>query len=196
MDNRHITQEEWTALFSTPDPPEQKTFACRALAHIASCPECALLYEKGRDAQTALRRYAASLQLSAPSEPLNSAYLAVASYDNRPKGQAVSGVLSVDIDIQGGRAVFVEDSLETAGFANRYAMNTEDGAARLEDDGGSLTLEAKGRSLKVFFSDPGVEASVRLITADGDTPLPLTGDTAQADLPDNDYCTLDIAFRA
>ena len=196
MESRHITQEEWAAIFSTPGPLEKKAFDCRALAHIASCPECALVYEKGRDAQAAVRRYAASLEESAPAGTRDSAYLAVASYDNRGKDQAVSGVLSVDIDVQDGRAVFVEETLETAGFANRYAMNTEDGATRLEDDGGSLTLEAKGCSLRVFFSDPGVEASVRLITADGDTPLPLAGDTAQTDLPDNDYCTLDIAFRA
>ena len=194
MSEKHISLEEWTAVFSQPPGREaQAALRSRILAHVSVCPACAAVYEKGRNAQAALRQYGRSL-LGGREEYPDGAYQAVASHGMGTNKQPASGSLSVDLDIQDGQAVFLEETLDTLGLANKYAMNLEDGGRRLEDDGGSLTMWTENGTIRLYYSDGTVRPSAKLITDEGEIPLVFTENEARALLPPDDYCTLDIAF--
>ena len=194
MSEKHISREEWTAVFSQPRGRDaQAALRSRILAHVSVCPACAAVYEKGRNAQEALKWYERSVRGGRGEYP-DGAYQAVASHGAGTNKQPASGSLSVDLDIQDGQAVFLEETLDTLGLANKYAMNLEDGGRRLEDDGGSLTIWTENGTLRLYYADGAVRPSAKLITDAGEIPLVFTENEARAPLPPDDYCTLDIAF--
>ena len=194
MSEKHISREEWTAVFSQPRGRDaQAALRSRILAHVSVCPSCAAVYEKGRNAQAALRQYQRAVPEAREEYP-DGAYQAVASHGIGTNKQPASGSLSVDLDIQDGQAVFLEETLDTLGLANKYAMNLEDGGRRLEDDGGLLTIWTENGTLRLYYADGAVRPSAKLITDEGEIPLVFTENEARAPLPTDDYCTLDIAF--
>ena len=194
---QHISRGEWIYLFdSTLNAHGDTKKKNHLLAHLAICPECQAIYEKGKNLQMAVRRFSTISSQSA-SSPWNSAYQAVASptRDNSDKSQAM-GYLSIDIEILNKSAIFLEETLETTGCANKYALNMENHGQRMEDDGNALAMEMDSQNIKVFFSDNDVQMEAKLITEEAIIPLHFSGNVAEIPLPDTDYCTLDMVFHA
>ena len=194
---QHIRKEEWFYLFnpelSVPEGTKKKN---HLLAHISICPECRAIFEKGRNLQVSLRRYSAIKDQSATSL-WGSEYQAVASPQQGDAEEAkASGYLSIDIEIQNNSAVFLEETLETTGCANKYALNAVDHGQRMEDDGNALTLEADNGRIRILFSDGDAQIEAKLITEEAIIPLHFSENVAESPLPAADYCTLDMIFHA
>lgn len=194
---QHIRKEEWFYLFNPElSVPEETKKKNHLLAHISICPECRAIYEKGRDLQASLRMFS-TIKDQSTSSFWGSEYKAVASPHQGDVEEAkVSGYLSIDIEIQNNSAVFLEETLEASGLANKYALNAVDQGQRMEDDGNALTLEADNGRIRIFFSDGDVQIEAKLITEEAIIPLYFSEKVAESPLPTADYCTLDMSFHA
>lgn len=190
MEENHISQAEWTQFFSARQhTAEHMKLQSRILMHAAHCDLCRGLYEKGLDLREAARAYADS---AAPFAADDGAYRAVASAGSPQTAKKHGGSLAVDIDA--GTGCFMEDSLETQGCANKYALNPEDGGARLVDDGGEMTLSLENGEVRVEIPEGKTQVTGQLLTQEGETALAFTQGKARAPLPAEDFCTLEMFF--
>ena len=193
-DNSHITQEEWVALYSArTGAAERMRLTGRVKLHIAGCPECAALYEKANDLRTAARMLAESRA----ADENEDAFRAVASWQE-PTASVSQGSLFVCVDNQPGRPVFLEETLEASGLANKYALNPEDGGQTLEDDGSALRLTLSEGGLTLCLREEGVTARFLLIREDGEEggSLASDGHPLRLPLPADDYFTLELTFSS
>ena len=185
----HISTAQWTQFYSGTISETEKL---RILQHAAECEECRKLMEKANDLRFALRRQQESVSL-ADSE--GEEYRAVAG-PSKPSGKTgVTGFLSVQL-VQGKNGYcFDEDSIESSGTGNKYAMNASEDARSLEDDGKALSLTIETDSVCVLMTDTGARGFVHLLTEDPDTPdLPLSPEVRLA-LPPGGFCELEIVFE-
>lgn len=196
MNNEHISQQDWIALFSARKHDiEWMRLQDRVMAHVNGCEQCRELYEKGM----ALREAAMALtaQPSAPYRGIGSAFQAVASAEatTRATGKP-RGRLSVSLDSGSECAVFFEDTLELEGYANKFALNPEvDGRCLLDDDG-ALRIEIKDGKLLVVIRENEIGGKCLLLAdgADDRYASAEPGVEATIELPPDCFCTLVITF--
>ena len=192
--DQHISREEWTALFSNPYPgADRMRLQARVAAHLNGCAACRELYEKGRALQAAARAMAASGQSAAS----RSAFRAVADAEGPARAaDGPLGRLCVCVDSGTDDAAFIEDTLETEGCANKYALNPEDDGRCLLDDGEALRLELRDGRVRVALGAGEPDAECRLLAEDEEAHVARAsaGQAAEIELPPDSFCTLELVF--
>ena len=188
MSNQHITREEWLLFHKNRSPQ----ISLRILGHVAACRQCREIYDKGADLACAASACAAA------ASPANrySGYAAVASRSPIEMKPDAASRLTVDIDVDGGKALFLADSIEATGSARMYALNPSEDRTCLQEDGDAFTLTTKDGilTLRVENALAGrVSAALRSIDVE-DLPLVFNGCEASANLPGDDMYVLEITF--
>lgn len=195
MNQEHITERDWIALFSARDKDaDWMRLQSRIMDHVNGCEPCRELYEKGMALGQAARAVA---NASAPRMGSGAAFRAVASAGApRPGASKTRGRLCVCLDTASGAPAFIEDTLELEGCANKYALNPDEDGRCLADDDDALRLTLRGDRLAVYVAngEPGGEC---LLIAEGedDRRAALSpGGEAELELPPDSFCTLEITF--
>lgn len=188
MTHQHITREEWLLFHKNRDA----RISVRVLSHVAVCKQCRELYDKAADLACAASACAAA------ASPANqySGYAAVASRSPMDLQPEAAGILTVDIDMDGGRALFLADSIEAAGAARKYALNPNEEGSCLQEDADAFTLTTKGNTLTLRV-EAALAGSVSAVLRSIDTEeLPLIFDSCEASavLPRDDMYVLEITF--
>ena len=183
---RHITKEEWILYFNHEIGFSDKL---RLLRHVSECPSCRDIMEKGNDL-----RYALQMNQSGGYGAGEEAgeYRAVAGEGGAADSGNRAGYLSVMIRKLDNVLSFDEDSLESDGIANKYALNLS--GSEFSDDEKLLSLVLREGELHTAFHDPGVSAAIAFIT-DGDfcQPEPLKNDGVYP-LQVSSFCKVEISF--
>lgn len=184
----HIDNNGWIRIFSK-DPAAEPDFAL--LAHIARCEECRKLYEAGKQLKASLN---AGNAADITYRTNTAAYRAVASDRGPQAAQAASGFLVIDIDRNGSDIFFDESSMAAEGFANKYALYTDDDGHRLVDSGDLLSASITGNKVTITLVDGEPCATVELVVPGPETECIALPGQAEFTLPDVPICTLKIQF--
>lgn len=189
MTNQHITHEEWLRYHMN---KRDANLNIRILTHVAVCKQCRELYEKSADLACAAGTYA----ISTAGQGQLSGFTAVASRNPISTDTAATSTLTVDIDMEGGQAQFLADSIEASGNARKYALNPNENNTCLHEDLDAFTLTLTGGMLTLSVEEElkgRVHAVVRSIDAD-ELPLVFAGCEGSAVLPGDDMYVLEITF--
>lgn len=187
MTNQHIAREEWLLFYKNRDAK----ISIRVLSHVAACRQCREVYDKAADLASA-----ASACAVASTANQYSGYAAVASRSPMDMKPDAGSTLTVDIDMDGGRAIFLADSIEASGSARMYALNPSEDGTCLQEDADAFTLTAKGSTLTLRVEEAlmgSVSAVLRSIGTE-ELPLVFEGCEASAVLPCDDMYVLEITF--
>lgn len=194
VNREHISERDWLRLLSAREHnKEWMQLQSRLMMHINACPDCKALY----DAAVEVRDAARDLRGASARSEREDGYEAVASGAPWERTAPVSaGSLSVCIDQGADAAYFLEDTMETFGAANRFAMNMEEDGSCLEDDGGELRLSLKDGQLLVVLTG-GAKCRCRIsIEGGGELQGEIAADGSDNcfSLPEDSFCTLELIF--
>lgn len=192
MFNQHVTTEEWQLFFinnhSTQNDPSVRS---RVLTHVMACPDCRAFYDKANNLSQAASAYAAALR----GQEEEDGYAAVASFAQPAAKAAASHTFTVDIDSDGSKAVFLNDTVEATGAARKYAVNTEQDGTCLQEDGDAFTLTLEGSTLHIRVESAlQGKVSATLRSFDQEQQITFTGCEAAASMPDDDIYILELTF--
>lgn len=185
--HEHISKNEWIRFFAREMASGEKLSVLR---RCAECETCRKLLQAGQDMRFALRSPTRD-EIPASEEQ---AYRAVASPPNHSASKARRGYLAVCLTQAGNGFIFSDDSLETSGWGNRYALNLSPDQKEYLDDGGALNLAITGSRIELQLKDPEVYASAVLLTDGLDEQSAILAPDADFRLPEGGYCELEITF--
>jgi len=197
QDREHISQADWLALFSKrAHDADWMRLQSRIMAHVNQCEQCRRFYEGAAELQSALEAMTAGRSRAGAAG--DTAFRAAASGERwQAPAKASGGALSACVDCGEDGAFFIDDSVEQEGCAAKYGMNLEDDGARLEDDGGALTLTFEAGRLIVVAMERGMTATCR-VTAEGETvderTFPADGSRQSLALPADALCVVELEY--
>lgn len=191
MSDQHVTMEEWQLFLI--DQPSKNTPALRSrvLAHVMACPDCRALYDKATALSRAASAYAAALRTQEEED----GFAAVASFSQPAPKSAAANTFTVDIDPEGGKAVFLNDTVEATGSARKYAVNPEKDDTCLQEDAGAFTLSLEGCTLHIRV-ESALQGKVGacLRSYEQEQQLAFSGCEASATLSEDDIYLLELTF--
>lgn len=190
MMNNHITEQEWQRYFAHGENEADLQLSQRIHSHTKECALCAEFYKKAADLKQAAQAYADLFHLPEMDE---TPYAAVAAFG--AETGAERNLLSVAIDCDEGNAIFLEETLETTGAANTYAINTENDETCLQEDLQAFRLELMGTRLHIQLENKLI-GNVQAVIRNGIQAMPITfeGNQGSILLPDNTLLHLEVAF--
>lgn len=190
MINQHVTNEEWQLFFMNSHTDVK--LRSRILAHVSTCPECRVFYERASE----LSRAAIAYSAATARRDSRGAYAAVASFSAPVSRAAAANVFSVDIDAGEGKAVFLADTAEASGAARRFAVNPERGNTCLREDGDAFTLSLAGCGLTIRVEEAlrGKVSAVLRCYDQEDQNLVFSGCEAAASLSLDALYSLELSF--
>ncbi len=191
MSNQHVTMEEWQSFFVNHSAQNNPALRSRILTHVMACPDCRAFYDKAGNTLRAANAYAAALREQAEED----GFAAVASFDRPSVKTSVPSKFTVDIDADGSKAVFLNDTVEATGAARKYAANSERDGTCLQEDGGAFTLTLDGTTLHIRTED-ALQGKVCacLRSFEHEQQMNFTGCEATASLPMDDIYILELTF--
>ena len=185
----HITANQWTRFFSG-DLNDQDRM--QVLLHAAECEQCRKLMEKAGDLRYALAHRERTGADGADAEAAE--YRAVAGIHQRSGASGHTGYISVQLVREGEKYLFSQESPETSGIGNMYALNLSADRRSLLDDGDALSLRIGDDSIFLHINTDQISGCVHLLSELSDTPDLKLCPEMRLELPRSGWCELEIVF--
>ncbi len=186
---QHISTNQWMRFFSRKSNGSEKLFI---LQHVAECETCRALMDKANDFRFALDRQQKSDRLFFTDDM---EYQTVAGVHPVPASIVTSGFLSVELIKAESGYLFSEDTLETSGIGNKFAMNCSEDHRKLSDDEDELSILIKGSQIIIENQNQNMHGSVHLLTELSDMQETRLTSTSQLTLPLSGPCELEIILE-
>lgn len=188
--SEHINTNEWIKYFSRKSTEEEKL---QILRHVAECEACRNLMDKANDFRFALERRKQAGRPLFGAEGME--YAAVAGIYPVSEISDEDGMLTVELIQTETGYLFAEDTLETSGVGEKYAINCSEDCRKLTDEGGALSVVIRDNQILLELNDIYVHASASLLSSQLNEPGVEITPQAILSLPEKGTCLLQIVFE-